>query len=107
MHQVLVFDKFLIRNLFEEEFEQGFRKRIDIVTDVDLILVKEYEFTDFLATPLKFTDSVHIVQLLGCKGLPNMVYRCSGIILLTIPNLRFFLFHPLLQWRHDGFQHIV
>ena len=51
MLQVLVVDKFLIRNLFEEEFEQAFRKRIDIVTDVDLISVKEYELTaDFLAT---------------------------------------------------------
>jgi len=45
MLQVLVFDKLLIRNLFEEEFEQAFRKRIYIVTDIDLILVKEYEFT--------------------------------------------------------------
>jgi len=51
MLQVLVFDKFLIRNLFEGEFEQAFRKQVDIVTDIDLILVKEYEFTtDFLAT---------------------------------------------------------
>jgi len=43
MLQVLVFDKFFIRNLFEEEFEQAFRKRVDIVTDIDLILVNEYE----------------------------------------------------------------
>jgi len=51
MLQVLVFDKFLIRNPFEEEFEQAFSKRVDIVTDVDLILVKEYELTtDFLTT---------------------------------------------------------
>ena len=39
MLQVLAFDKFLISNLFEEEFEQAFRKRVDIVTDIDLILV--------------------------------------------------------------------
>jgi len=52
MLQVLVFDKFLIRNLFEEEFEQAFRKWVDIVTDIDFILVKEYEFTtDFMAIP--------------------------------------------------------
>ena len=51
MLQVLVVDKFLIRNLFEEELKQAFRKRVDIVTDIDLILVKKYEFTtDFLAT---------------------------------------------------------
>jgi len=33
--QVLIVNKFLIRNLFEEVFEQAFRKREDIVTDIE------------------------------------------------------------------------
>jgi len=36
-----------------------------------------------------------------------MLHRCSRIVRLVITTLRFLLIHPLLQWHHDGFLHIV
>ena len=68
---------FLITNLFVEEFEQAFRKRVDIITDIDLILVKEYKFTfNFLAT----FDNLRVPYTLSnCVGVKDLQTCCTDV----------------------------